>query len=129
MADAFEAAAARLDMGLQDGVDAFAQSAVGMADDAGAEPAERPVALSRTTPGFADGPQFRRPLGAVFLAALDEYRGQHIVAGPDVGGEVFQQIPALLRAPQMVVRIDYRLGRVDAYFDDNFASQSGRTRG
>src|SRR5438067_1287560 len=114
MPDATKAAVARGNFRLKHGARGLAEQQIGVADDAGADRGET-VAAARAHRrraigefNFAKGAQRFRPAGSIHRAGLDIDGCDHIVSGPNVGGQLFDQITLATAIPQMMMRIDDR---------------------
>ena len=111
-ADALEAPAAGLDMGVQNLARPVPDGEVRIADDTGAEFPARPGARLRALcqrsdePGLADRPQMLGPAVPVVLAHLDIDRGADIVAQGAIGRIVVDGVAVARPVHQMVVGID-----------------------
>ena len=114
VADAAEAPARGNDVLFEDAFGSAADAEIDIADDPGAG-SRRAVfaalAHRRDTGdkrGLAERAQFRRPFGAIHLAAFEEHRGANVVAAAQILDQVVQQIAVPRPVPQMMVRIDDR---------------------
>src|SRR6516165_11717003 len=114
VADAAEASARGDDVLLENALGAAADAEIDIADDPGAGPCRAvfaALAHRRHTGdkgGLTERSQFRRPLGAVHLAAFEKHRSADIVAAAQILDQVVQQITVARPIPQMMVRIDDR---------------------
>jgi hypothetical protein len=113
---------ARLEVGLQHGVDGRAEQQIGMADDSGigcqfgAEAARALRADSLGKLGLANRAERRRAPGAVHHAALDEYGLPHPV-GPRVVPQLVQPISTAGTVPEVMVGITDRQVRLEGLLD------------
>ena len=107
------------DVSVQDLVHGGAQREVRIADDAGRDPRRTVLpgrALRRDAVhelGLPDGPQMRRAVGAVHRHAFDEDRRDDAVPLAEVRRQLVEQVPALARVPEVMMRIDDRSLRID----------------
>jgi hypothetical protein len=111
--DAAEASATGRDLGVEHGADAV-EAQVGVADDAGGDPARPVIAAGRHRGhagdefGLTDAAHFGRAVGAVHRAAFHEHGGDDVVAGGDVVLQVQEEVADALVVIEVVVRIDDR---------------------
>ena len=111
-------AAGRGDVRLQHRAHRLAQPEVGEADDAGADAhlavdaagAHGGDAVDEL--GLAHRLHRLRPRRAVHRPRLHEHGGAHVVAGADVGQHVVEQVAPAGPVPQVVVRVDDELARI-----------------
>ena len=105
MANAAEAAAAGLEVRIQDRGYAIAQAQVGPADDTGRDPGRTviPRGAHRGDAGdklgLADGPEFGGAARAVHRAAFQEHGCDDVVAGVEVGEQFVDEIAVVAALP------------------------------
>jgi hypothetical protein len=122
MADALEAAVPHPDVALQHFGHRGALGEVGAADDAFAGE-NRAIAAARRHRrdaadelGLADEAHRLRPAGSIERAALDEDGALDVVAAGQVAQQLWQQVAALRKVPEVMVRIADRELRLEDRF-------------
>ena len=85
------------DMGFEHSIDRLPGPEIGVPDDRRADLSLHPAALCFVRHrgdelGFADRPHCFRPAGAVGPEALQEHRGDNVVAGVQIGQQLIQVI-------------------------------------
>ena len=112
VADAAEAAVAGGDLRLQHARDAVAEPQIGVADNAGAQPALAVAAARAHRRGavdefdFADRLHLRRAVGAIHRAAFDKDALRDVVAAAGIGEQLVEQIAVAVAIPQVMMRVD-----------------------
>src|SRR5260221_4576470 len=114
VADAAKASAGEDDVLLQYALGAAADAEIDIADDALA--GVRLAVFARFAHrrdagdelGLAERAQFRRPLGAVHLAAFEKHRRADVVAAVQILEQIVKQVAVAWPVPEMMVRVDDR---------------------